>query len=128
MSEQYMATVIYQRLEELRSDVFWGWTKARVDEIKELFDEYLSTQAGERKDLFLKVTELEEKVRVLEGQIKFKDEELINLRSVNSSLAKKYNSLKNGANAMSDEIAEVVRQYTLAASFGGDEIRAGGKG
>lgn len=79
MSEQYMASVIYLRLEELRSDVFWGWTKAKVDEIKELFDEYLSTQAGERKDLFLKVAELEEKIRVLEGQVKFKESEVTGL-------------------------------------------------
>lgn len=69
MSEQYMVTVIYQRLEELRSDVFWGWTKARVDEIKELFDEYLSTQVGERKGLFLKVAELEGKVAELEKRL-----------------------------------------------------------
>ena len=75
MSEQYMATVIYLRLEELRSDVFFGWTKARVDEIRELFDEYLSTQAGERKDLFLKVADLEGKVAELEKRLDTKTEE-----------------------------------------------------
>jgi len=94
MSEQYMASVIYLRLEELRSDVFWGWTKAKVDEIKDLFDEYLSTQAGERKDLFLKVAELEEKIRVLEGQVKFKDEEISGLDRCVANLKNDYSALR----------------------------------
>lgn len=95
MSEQYMASVIYLRLEELRSDVFWGWTKARVDEIKDLFDEYLSTQAGERKDLFLKVADLEGKVAELESRLNAKTSDNKVLLGLVDSHKKLYGELKN---------------------------------